>query len=295
MDGRQGLDRRGFLRAAVTSSVALGVGGALGAPALAQEQQERPGFRRVPPERIGVQLYSLRSILATDLEGTLAAVAEIGYAEVELAGLYGRSAAEWRVLLDGLGLRAVSGHTGLDVIRGDFPAAINDALIVGQRYIICPWVPPEVRTIEGYEALARDFNAAGALARSAGLQFGYHNHDFDFDFVVEEERRLYDVLAQGTDRSLVDLQLDLYWAVVGEQDPVELFTRYPRRFSTVHVKDRAEDGSFADVGEGTIDFERIFARRALGGIQHYIVEHDQPEDPLDNIADSYANLRRLRF
>lgn len=292
---RQGLDRRGFLRAAVTSSVVLGVGGALGAPALAQDEDGRPGRRRVPPERIGVQLYTLRSIMETDLEGTLAAVAEIGYAEVELAGLYDRTAAEWRVLLDGLGLRAVSSHEGLDVVRGDFQTAIDNALVLGQRHIVCPWVPPEVRTVEGYEALARDFNAAGALARAAGLQFGYHNHDFDFAFDTEEQRRLYDVLAQGTDRRLVDLQLDLYWAVTAEQDPVELFRRYPRRFSTAHVKDRAPDGSFADVGEGTIDFGRIFARRRLAGLQHWIVEHDQPEDPLASIADSYANLRALRF
>jgi sugar phosphate isomerase/epimerase len=292
----EGLDRRAFLRAALTSTAALGAVGGL-APIAGADELERGGhghgWHRIPRERIGVQLYTLRSIIEADVEGTLQAVADIGYAEVELAGLYGLTAQEFRAILDRVGLRAISSHIGLDVIRGDFDAAIADALVLGQEWIICPWVPPELRTPEEYRRMADDFTAAAIACRRAGLQFGYHNHDFDFDVV--DGVRLFDILARRTDRRLVDFELDLYWAHVAGVDPLSLFRRYPRRFPLFHVKDADEEGFFADVGEGVIDFARIFRRRALSGTRHWIVENDQPDEPIDSIADSYENLRALRF
>lgn len=250
--------------------------------------------RRAPRklDRIGLQLYTVRGVLERDFEGTLARVAEIGYREVEFAGYFGRSPAAVRALLDRHGLAAPSAHVSPD----DWTAALDAARAIGHRYLVVAWIPAEQRrTLADWARIAATFNRLGAEARDAGIQFAYHNHDFEF--VPLEGRLPYDVLLEATDPKLVALEIDLYWITKGGQDPLAYFARWPGRVPMVHVKDSGPppEHRMTDVGAGTIDFRRIFARSAQAGIRHYFVEHDEPPDPFASIRASYDYLRRLTF
>lgn len=248
---------------------------------------------------ISVQLYTVRALMARDMEGTLAALAGIGYREVEFAGYYDRTPTAVRATLDRLGLRAPSAHVPIDALRADTRAALDAAATIGHRWLIVPWMVEAERTVDGYRRLAADLNRAGALARERGLRIGYHNHDFEFAVPAgaADGRRGMDILLAETDPALVDLELDLFWATKAGQDPVALFERHPGRFPLVHVKDmRGLTGAqqMVEVGTGDIDFRRIFAAGTrVGGLRHYVVEHDNPGDPLASVRTSHDNLRRL--
>jgi sugar phosphate isomerase/epimerase len=144
-------------------------------------------------------------------------------------------------------------------------------------------------------------NQAGTACQAAGLQFAYHNHDFEF--VPIDGRVPYDILLENTDARLVKLELDLFWITFAGGDPLAQFARSPGRFPLVHVKDMTPkptlDASpervMVDVGKGSIDWKRIFAQSRAGGIQHYFVEHDQPSDPLASARASYDFLHQLEF
>ncbi len=279
--------RRDFLRLALGSAAVAGAGGLLtGGTAFADQ-------KRVPPGHIGIQLYTVRSLMADDPQGTLDALAEIGYSTVGVSGLYGHTPQRFRAMLDNAGLRAVLTHLSLDAIRGDWQRELEGAHVLGAESVVVPSLPGSLWTPDGYRQVAAEFNVAGEAAREAGLRFLYHNHDFDFRTV--DGRVLYDILLTETDPAYVGFEIDLYWAIHAGYDPVDYFRRYPGRFPVFHVKDRAEDGSFADVGYGTIDFRRIFRQRRWSGVKEYVVEHDQPADPLASARRSYGTLRRLRF
>jgi len=291
------MDRRHFLH--TTAGLAAGglawmsAGCASDADSSAGNAAASSGGARTLPS-IGVQLYTLRSLLADDFEGTMRTVADIGFDEVEFAGYYDRSPDEVRGLLDDLGLTAPSTHVQLGMLRDDLDSVIQTAQAVGHEYVICPWLNPSERgSIAGYRELATFFNEVGRQMQGAGLQFGYHNHDFEFETIDGE--RPYDVLLDATDPELVTMELDLYWTVEAGHDPLTYFEQYPGRFALSHVKDRTEDGAMVAVGEGAIDFASIFARSDQAGMQRYIVEHDNPEDPVASIRSSYAYLSQLQF
>jgi sugar phosphate isomerase/epimerase len=280
------IERRDFIR---TLSAAA-VGQAL--PTLA------PGPKSLVPRRIehiGLQLYTVRDEMKKDVEGTLAQVAASGYTEVEFAGYFGKSPADIRAMLDRHGLTAPSAH-----IASGAPDAWRDALdaahVVGHRYVVVPWIPVEKRTgVDGFKKIAADFNKAAEQARAAGLQFAYHNHDFEF--VPTSGQLPYDILLADTDPKLVQMEMDLYWIIKGGQDPLKYFARWPGRFPLVHVKDSMgpPDQKMADVGAGKIDWKRIFSREDQAGIKHFFVEHDQPADPFASIRASCEYLKRLEF
>jgi sugar phosphate isomerase/epimerase len=247
---------------------------------------------RTPIDTVGIQLYTLRSLLAQDLEGTLARVAEIGFREVEFAGLYGRTAADMRALLDRTGLRAVSSHHSVRDVRENWSRVLADATTLGQGYVVVASIPDADRaTGDALRRLTDDFNRAGDAARAAGLHFGYHNHDFEFQTVDGE--KIYDVLLQRCDPALVVMEMDLFWMVNGGQDPLAYFTAHPGRFHLVHAKDRTADGAMVNVGSGTIDFRAILARAEQAGIRHWLVEHDRPASPLEDVRASFQYLRQL--
>lgn len=241
---------------------------------------------------IGVQLYTLRTLMADDLEGTLAAVADIGYEEVELAGLWRRSPAEFRALLDGVGLRAASSHHGLPDLRERWPETLAGANALGQAWVVCPSIGDDERTAEGLRRVADDFNRAGEAAREAGLRFGYHNHDWEFRPLADGTVP-YDLLLERCDPALVSMQLDLFWIVHGGRDPHAYFAAHPGRFTSVHVKDRTSAGEMVAVGRGVIDFASIVAAAGRAGIEHWFVEHDRPADPIEDVRTSFGTLRAL--
>jgi len=244
---------------------------------------------RIPPEAIGIQLYTVRTALAADPEGTLAALAAIGYRRVETAGTHGRTAADFRAALDRHGLRAASGHVRAD---GDWSRAVEEACALGHRFMVVPWASHD--TADAWRRLADELNTAGELAAASGLRLGYHNHAHEFRPLPTGETP-WDILLARTDPRLVHFELDLYWAVAGGRDPAALIRAHPGRIPQYHVKDRAADGSFADPGAGTIDFPRIFAHSPAAGAVEYIVEHDRPDAPLRAARAGYAYLRALRI
>ncbi len=244
--------------------------------------------------RIGLQLYTVRRAMQADVEATLARVAATGYTEVEFAGYFGKSPGEVRAILDRHGLAAPAAHVSM--AADQWRAALDAAPVIGHRYLVVAWIPAEQRqTLDAYKRMAQDFNRLAAEARAAGLQFAYHNHDFEF--VPLEGRLPFDVLLAETDPTLVQLEMDLYWITKGGQDPLAYFARYPGRFPMVHVKDSAgaPEHRMVDVGAGTIDFRKIFARRKQAGIRHFFVEHDEPADAFASIRASYEYLKRLEF
>jgi len=244
--------------------------------------------------RIGLQLYTVRRAMQADVEATLARVAATGYTEVEFAGYFGKSPGEVRAILDRHGLAAPAAHVSM--AADQWRAALDAARVIGHRYLVVAWIPAEQRqTLDAYKRMAQDFNRLAAEARAAGLQFAYHNHDFEF--VPLEGRLPFDVLLAETDPTLVQLEMDLYWITKGGQDPLAYFARYPGRFPMVHVKDSAGAPAhrMVDVGAGTIDFRKILARREQAGIRHFFVEHDEPADAYASIRASYEYLKRLEF
>jgi sugar phosphate isomerase/epimerase len=261
-----------------------------------------------PARKTGLQLYTLRDQLPKDLEGTLKKVAAIGYKEVELFGysdgkFFGKSPKEFKSLLQGLGLTAPSGHyqTGKTTpdakgtLINDWNRAADDAAEVGQKYMICAYLfPDERKTLDDYKRHAELFNKAAEVSKKRNLQFGYHNHDFEF--VTLGGQVPYDLLLKQTDPKLVQMELDLYWAAFAGKDPVALFKKHPGRFPMWHVKDMEKSTSrtFAEVGTGSIDFKRIFAAAKTAGLQHYFVEQDQTKrDPMESIEISHKNLQKI--
>jgi len=244
-----------------------------------------------------------------DFEGTIAKVAQIGYKEVEFAGYFGRTPQQVRAVLDKNGLTAPSTHVQYDELDEKFPKVIEDSRTIGLEYIVCPWIPEELRKSPDIWKQASDkFNKCGEQTQKAGIQFGYHNHWFEF--LPVNGKLPYDQLLADCDPKLVKMELDLCWITVGGSDPVKYFEKYPGRFPLVHVKDikklpkvtQAGSQDFGsslkditEVGSGMIAWKRIFAHSEQAGIKHYIVEHDNPKQPLESIKTSYEYLKNLRW
>lgn len=253
------------------------------------------GIPRPTRPALGVQLYTLRRAMAVNPSRTLARVAAIGYREVEFAGYFGVAPAALRGLLAAHGLTAPAAHVdALDPAA--WRAALAAAGVLGHRYLVLPWVPPERRrSLADIRGLAAACNRAGAEARAAGLRFAYHNQEYDL--APLEGRIPYDVLLGETDPALVELEIDVYWMIKGGHDPLAYFARWPGRIPALHLKDSAGPPAHrqADVGAGRIDFRAILAQRDRAGTRHFFVEHDEPADAFASIGASYAHLQRLEW
>ena len=286
------VNRRTMLRGAAGAALTVGAASAMSGTASAEGAAGAEGAGwwglRVPKDKISIQLYTLRSVLEVDLEGTLDALADIGFRKVELAGTYGRSATEFRKLLDARHIRATSTHVGID---GDINQAIADAKILGNKKSNVAYA--NFATIAEWQTFAQRLDAAGKAYGKAGIEFGYHNHAHEYAPI--DGVRPIDVIARNTNRRNVNFEYDLYWVVTGTADPVREFYRYAGRVKQYHVKDRAPDGGFADLGEGNIDFRRIFRATRPLEVDEYIVENDQPVDALKCAETGYNYLANLRF
>ena len=274
------LTRREFLAAGVTAAMIAKV------PSLA-----------LPPDgiaKVGIQLYSLRSILPANFEGTLAALRKIGYREVELAGLYDRTPAQFRAALDKAGLEAASAHYSLVELRNEWPRVVAEAKALGNQHVVAAWIDEgERKSISDYQRIAAELNKIGEKARGSGLRLAYHNHSYEF--VTVDGKLPYDVLLDETQKALVGFELDLYWMVDGGKAPRHYLDKYPGRFPMLHVKDRNASGKMVDVGQGTIDFPNIFANSSHAGFQHYFVENDEPTDPLESARVSFQYMDHVKI
>ena len=247
--------------------------------------------------RIGMQLYMVRRELEKDFEGTLKRVAGLGYREVEFAGYFNHPPKEVRAALDRYGLSSPAGHVSLAALGGDLGEMIEAAHVIGHKYVLVAWLAPEERkSLDDYRRHADLFNSAGEKLKKAGVQFAYHNHDFEFTPL--DGRLPYDLLLERMDPALVKLELDLYWIAKGGADPLKYFARQPGRFHLLHVKDMDSTPQryFTEIGRGVIDFKTIFAHARKAGVRHYFVEQDEtPGSPFDSLRVSMDYLRRLEF
>lgn len=242
--------------------------------------------------RFGLQLYTVRDLLRTDFEGTLAAVARLGYRQVEFAGNIGTSPEQTLAILKRNGLVAPSSHVSLDQIESELPKHLQVARELNQQFIVCPWVDESRRrTIGDWKRVCQAFNTIGAKTKAAGLSFAYHNHDYEF--APLDAQIPYDVLLAETDPDLVKMEVDVYWMAKAGRDPVVYFQRYPGRFPLLHLKDMARDGSMTDVGKGVIDFRRILSHSELAGVAYSFVEHDEPKQPMQSIEASLRYLQKI--
>jgi sugar phosphate isomerase/epimerase len=240
----------------------------------------------------GIQLYTVRRLMAQDAASTLAALAQIGYREVELAGLYGKTAAEFRGLLNQNGLAAPAAHIGIGQLRTNLSKVLDDSTALGHRWIIVPSLSGDDRTPDGLKRVGEFLNQTAMTAKPRGFRLGYHNHQYEFPPLPTGERP-FDILLQNTDPTLVDFELDLYHAREGGGNALEYFARFPGRFAALHVKDATPDGRMANVGQGVIDFAAIFAQADSAGVKHYFVEHDNPADPINDVRASFVALQKL--
>lgn len=278
------MDRRAFLRNATIATLGLTAVGSGQLAASASPAGKRP----VPRGKISIQLYSLRSITrsASDRSMVFETLREFGYRKVEPYTNYGLSWSELGDTLRSYDLEPTSLHNG----DRDPERATQASVDLGSKYTNMNFA--RMNTLDEWRAFAVDvLNPVHEAMTAAGVKYGYHNHDAEFT-VEENGVQAYDVLLEEFNGHM---QLDLYWAVTGGADPVEVFSRDEGRFLQFHVKDKAADGFFADPGEGTIDFPRIFAARKESGVQEYITENDSPADALEFAETGFDYLRNLRY
>ena len=249
-------------------------------------------------ERIGIELYTVRREMQRDMPGTIAAIAAMGYREVEFAGYFGRSNAEVRQLLAANNLTSPSTHVGFDLMKVDWDKTFDDALAKGHQFITVPSPPNGVaNTLDAWRRVADDFNRAGERALARGLRFAYHNHYTEFAAI--DGQLPFDVLLANTDAKLVSFQMDVFWVIRGGGDPRALIRQHPTRFPMLHIKDSggAPEHNQVDVGAGKIDFAGIL-REDLAQqhvVQHVFVEHDQPADPMLFSKKAYDYLSAMEY
>ena len=288
------MKRRDFIR-----HVTLGAGAATLAARWPAELRANP--YGMP---IGLQLYTVRDQMAKDTPGTLKQVAAIGYKEVEVDGFYERSPAELRALLESLGLDAPAGHYSLSQVKSDWQKEIDQAHELGLKYMVNAFLQPDERkTFDDYKQVVEIFNQAGEQTQKAGIQFCYHNHNFEFQKFGAVTP--FDFMLKHLDPKLVKIEMDVFWLVHAGQDPVAYFEKYPGHFPLLHIKDLAPGhpptvqldakmGLFREVGRGTIDWKRVFKAAPKGGLKHYFVEQDLCErPPLESARISYDYLKNL--
>jgi sugar phosphate isomerase/epimerase len=263
---------------------------------------------------VGIQLYTVDAAMQADPAGTLRRLRDIGYREVETAGFGKLSAKLFRELLDASGLTCPSAHLPFDLqnLNATFEAAHAlgakyaasgslDHLVPATKAANATWAP--TMHLEQAKRTAAVANQIGDAAKASGLQYVYHNHDFEFSDVGKGLTG-YDLLLRETDPALVKFEIDCGWMVFAGRNPVDYFTRHPDRFPLIHVKDflrldeknvRAGKMSGTEVGRGVVDYKPIFAAAKKAGLEHYFVEQEPPFslDPLTAARVSYDYLHAL--
>jgi sugar phosphate isomerase/epimerase len=241
----------------------------------------------------GLQLYTVRDALAADLEGTLRRVADIGYREVELAGLPGVSAQAMQAALKRYGLAVPSMHAGYDNLRGDFASVLEEARILGAGFLACPSIDAGQRaTADDWKRVCQTLNRIGRTARDHGLVLAYHNHDFEFA-PFNDGTIPFHVMLKEADPRDVKLELDVYWIAKAGRDPLQYLKAGEDRVALMHLKDLGPDGSTVELGRGVLEMERIIRAALAAGVKHLFVEQDDSANPLASIATSYRFLQRL--
>jgi sugar phosphate isomerase/epimerase len=242
--------------------------------------------------KIAVNLYSAREAMGQDLEGTLTGIASIGYRFVEMAGYHGHSPQAFKELLDANRLQAVSAHVPIERFENELDTVIAEGKLFGLDALVVPWLSPEQREFEFVRELPIKLNAWGEEIVKAGMRLAYHNHDFEYGIDIDG-RSLMEVLLADAHPDHVDLEPDLFWIADAGLDPIRELKEMHPRVRMLHAKDRSADGTFANVGAGTFDWETIIAVARAAMVEYLIVEHDQPSDLIADLGESYRFLDEL--
>jgi len=293
-------NRREFLKISAAGSAGLILLGTLDSKAGVADDRKKFG--------VGLQLYTIRDAMSADLLGSLKKLSDMGYKTLELAGyadgkFYGYSAAEFKKIVSDLGMVVISSHSAVESkgITMDTAKLMADAhAALGVKYCVQPWVNDEDRTIEKYKKMIGDWNKVGKIMKGVGIQFGYHNHNFEFA-KINGVVPYYDIFMPEMDKDLITMELDLFWASKAGQDPIEMFKKYPGRFQLLHFKDmKTKQAPFYDVikddvcsvGEGVIDFKKILTAKETAGMKYLFVEDDNQGNgkPFEGVETSLRNI-----
>lgn len=257
---------------------------------------------------VGLQLYTIRDAMAADVKGSLQKLSDLGYKNLELASyadgkFYGFSPVEFKKMVNDLGMDIISSHTQVEaagITIDNAQKMADDHAALGVKYCVQPWVNEPDRNIESYKKMIADWNEVGRIMKGVGIQFGYHNHNFEFaniDGVVP----YYDIFMPEMDPDLITMEIDFFWASKAGQDPLEMFSKYPGRFQLFHMKDMFTKqepffdvikDDIAPVGAGIIDFKALLAAKELAGMKYLFVEDDNQGNglPFEALETSINNL-----
>jgi sugar phosphate isomerase/epimerase len=268
-------------------------------------------------EILGVQLYSVRDDMKKDPSGTLKQIASMGYKYVEHANyvdgkFYGYAPTEFKKLLDDLGLKMSSGHTVMskqhwDEAKNDFTdkwkQTVADAAILGQQYVISPWLDESMRSnMSDFKRYMDVFNKSGELCKQSGMKFGYHNHDFEFSTKIDGVK-LFDLILQNTDPNLVAQQLDIGNMYHAGGVALDILKQYPNRFELMHVKDEIKTNTAGEMGggyestvlgKGIIPVKEVIdLGRKMGGTKQFIIEQEsyQSITPLESVKQDFQIMK----
>jgi sugar phosphate isomerase/epimerase len=282
--------RRAFLK----TSGALAATSLVGLDSLSAATLKQP---------IGLQLYSVRDFLPKNFQGTLDQLAAAGYKEVEAAGYFDKTAADFGNALQKAGLKCVSTHHALAELKTKLNQLIEYSQALGLEYIICSWAGVHrdpSRTgelnLDDWRYVADQFNSIGQKVKAAGMTFGYHNHTIEFG--TENGIVFFDELLKRTDPRLVVFEMDCGWVVAGGHNPIQYLSKSPERFPLFHIKDliKGPDGKWRNVamGKGSIDYKPIL--RAATGIKHYFIEQEEFQgDPMAELREDADFMKKLDF
>ena len=289
--------RREFL-----STVAAGLAVPAGVRESLAPQEEIKTILNGP---VGLQMWSLREYLPTDLPGTLAKVRAMGFREVEGAGLWKHTLAELKAALATAGLRCQSAHMGFERLRDDAPGAFAEAKALGASWVVCPWIPHEKEfTRDDALKAAEAFNKFASAGDAAGLRFAYHCHGYEM--LPSPEGTRFDTLAQNTDPKRVLFQVDVFHALHGGANPVELINRYASRVRSLHLKDLKKGVAITKgtatatpdvdvpLGTGQVDWPAVLRAAMKAGASLYYIE-DESADPWGHIPQSLQYLKSLKL
>ena len=254
---------------------------------------------------VGLQLYTVRKQLDQDFAGTLRKVASVGYTQVQFSVFHNQPVPKIKQLIDQIGLKTAAGHFAYELLNSNLSQVTDDAHTLGMSYVVLSSVPESYRhSLDAYKRAAEFFNKTGEGCRKAGLHFGYHNHNRDFEKFGDAIA--FDLMLHNTDPASVGFEMDCFWVTRAGYDPVAYMNKYPGRFPVLHIKDerkhypptvsgRTPDEAFAPVGKGIIDWKRVFDAAPKGGLKYYFVEQDETELPVfEAIKISYDYLHGLK-
>lgn len=258
-------------------------------------------------KNLAIQLYTVRNAVSKDVEKTLERLALLGFKNLEIYGyngtFFGKNRTEFKSILKNTGLKVISSHhrTGITdkengTLLQNWDKTLEDLNFIGSKYAVCSYLPEAERTIENYQKLPEVLENAGKLSEQNGIQLAYHNHDFEF-LKMDDENNFYDFILKNTSSDLVKMELDLYWISKAGLDPLDYFEKYPKRFPLWHVKDmKSGTKDFTEIGNGTIDFKRIFEAKEKAGLEHWFVEQDSSDkDIFESISMSTKYIQENRF